>query len=266
MSEQVDNIEFISSRDGIEFGGKDYYNIVTPNHFWAEGRFQVFLSRARAAGLLLDKPLKGLDIGCGSGVVRQQIESSTKWTVDGTELDIDGLKANKKGRGNLYFYDILSQDARFESRYDFIVLFDVIEHIEDTRSFLSACLFHLKPGGYIFINVPALPFLFSEYDKVQGHFRRYTKESLTRALRDVDADIVNIGYWGMTMVPLLLLRKLSYWGKRIDQDTYAQGIKPPNGFCHAVLRFILQAELKLSAISFLGTSVSAIARKKGAGQ
>jgi len=40
----------------------------------------------------------------------------------------------------------------------------------------------LRPGGWLFVNVPALPALASAYDRAVGHLRRYTPASLRAAL------------------------------------------------------------------------------------
>jgi 2-polyprenyl-3-methyl-5-hydroxy-6-metoxy-1,4-benzoquinol methylase len=50
---------------------------------------------------------------------------------------------------------VLEKREEFRNQYDVAILFDVIEHIEPTRPFLEAVLFHLKPGGILLVNEPA---------------------------------------------------------------------------------------------------------------
>lgn len=55
---------------------------------------------------------------------------------------------------------------------------DVLEHIDDDRGELAHSIAHLDPGGKLIVLAPAHAWLFSELDRVVGHFRRYTSASL----------------------------------------------------------------------------------------
>lgn len=61
---------------------------------------------------------------------------------------------------------------------DSIIYVNVLEHIEDDENELAAMRDTLTPNGKIFIFVPALPWLYGNFDKSVGHFRRYTKNEL----------------------------------------------------------------------------------------
>ncbi len=63
-------------------------------------------------------------------------------------------------------------------RFDTIVYIDVLEHIEHDREQLEAATRNLTPGGSLIVLSPALPMLFSPFDKSVGHFRRYTRATL----------------------------------------------------------------------------------------
>jgi SAM-dependent methyltransferase len=73
------------------------------------------------------------------------------------------------------------EQVPLSSVFDTLIYIDVLEHIEDDRGELERAATHLKPGGYLVVLAPAHPWLFSEFDRVIGHFRRYTRSSL-RAL------------------------------------------------------------------------------------
>jgi 2-polyprenyl-3-methyl-5-hydroxy-6-metoxy-1,4-benzoquinol methylase len=92
-----------------------------------------------------------------------------------------------------------------------VVLFDVLEHIADTQSFLTALLAHLKPQGWVLINVPALQSLYSHYDEIVGHFRRYNRQTLVAEFRQKPLELADIRYWGMSLVPVLALPSLPIW-------------------------------------------------------
>ncbi len=68
----------------------------------------------------------------------------------------------------------LPADASFDS----VVYVDVLEHIEDDRGELRLAAERLRPGGRIVVLSPAFPFLYSEFDRAIGHYRRYTRRML----------------------------------------------------------------------------------------
>ena len=127
--------------------------------------------------------------------------------VDGCDLNRTALEMAKPGKGKLFIYNVLDQDPSLLGRYDAVFLLDVIEHIDDDLAFLRAALRHLRSGGLVVINVPASMLLFSDYDRVAGHLRRYTPASLKTLLRQCGAEGETIQRWGLSMVPLLLARK-----------------------------------------------------------
>ncbi len=69
-----------------------------------------------------------------------------------------------------------------ERRFDTILYIDVLEHIEHDAAELELARDHLGDGGVIIVLSPAFQFLFSEFDRAVGHFRRYDKRSLSAAI------------------------------------------------------------------------------------
>ena len=65
-----------------------------------------------------------------------------------------------------------------DQQFDGIFYMDVLEHIEADGAELARAAGHLKPNGVLAILSPALPWLFTPFDKAIGHYRRYTKNSL----------------------------------------------------------------------------------------
>ncbi|MCA1590841.1 MAG: class I SAM-dependent methyltransferase, partial [Acidobacteria bacterium] len=185
-----------------------FREVSSENHFWFRWRFKAFLRQLRDLKVPIDAPLKVMDVGAGPGVLRDQIETHTEWTVDLTDLDYASLELANPGRGSVYYYDVNERRAEWRERYDAVLIFDVLEHVKPTREFLESLLFHLRPGAFLFVNVPALPVLFSRFDTVQGHFRRYNRKTLAGEFDGLGAEILDIRYWGTSNLPPLLLRKL----------------------------------------------------------
>lgn len=259
----TDQIEIISPVQDYNFV-ESWYELSDESHFWFQGRIHSFLRQLDDFKIPTQSDWKVLDVGCGTGVLRKQVEQSTNWTVDASDLDYNALKHSKGGRGRTIYYDITEQDSELKEQYDAILLFDVLEHIEDTQPFIKSLLFHLKPGGYLFINVPALQNLFSLYDSVQGHYRRYNKESLRKEFDDTSLKTIDARYWGMANIPIIWLRKhwLSLTAKNKSNDEiFSEGFSPPNKLINSILLGVMNAETKIIPRPILGTSVLMIGRK-----
>lgn len=66
-------------------------------------------------------------------------------------------------------------------RYDSVLYIDVLEHIADDNAELARASALLKPSGSLIVLAPAHQFLYSEFDKAIGHYRRYDATSLRAA-------------------------------------------------------------------------------------
>ena len=108
-------------------------------------------------------------------------------------------------------YDAVYSDAdvTLSHVYDLAVMFDVIEHIEDDRAFLSRLHTVLSAGGTVVVTVPAFQWLWSEHDTKNMHHRRYTRALLVARLRDAGFKVSYAGYWNMTLFPIAALVRLS---------------------------------------------------------
>lgn len=67
--------------------------------------------------------------------------------------------------------------------FDTVVCLNVLEHIEDDLFALQQMRDVLEPGGKMALLVPAHRFLYGEFDRAVGHFRRYEKRELTDKLK-----------------------------------------------------------------------------------
>lgn len=69
-----------------------------------------------------------------------------------------------------------------KQQFDSLLYIDVIEHIEDDKAELERAAAMLNKGGSLLIIVPAHQSLYSPFDKLIGHFRRYSRERLKAAV------------------------------------------------------------------------------------
>lgn len=88
-------------------------------------------------------------------------------------------------------------------------LFDVLEHIEDAAATLAGIARSLRPGGMIYVAVPAYSLLWSIQDGYGGHFRRYTLGQLRQDLSQAGFETVfGTYFFSILVAPLFLFRTL----------------------------------------------------------
>jgi SAM-dependent methyltransferase len=83
-------------------------------------------------------------------------------------------------------------DARAD--YATVVAINVLEHIPDDLAALEAIGRLLRPGGRAVLLVPALPALFSRFDRAIGHQRRYRRRELVEVLQRAGLVVEKVHY------------------------------------------------------------------------
>lgn len=241
-----------------------WYGYNSERHFWFRWRLEALLAQLKRVGIPTDTPLRVLEIGAGVGVLRDQIEAATRWSVDITDLDLGAVQRARPGRGRKLYYDIFDRNAELREAYDVVILFDVLEHIADVPAFVAASLEHLKPGGWLLINVPAQQWLFSHYDHMVGHLRRYHRRTLSGELAAAPVTVVDARYWGLGLVPVVTARKLALTVLKpaSTAQTVDIGFKPPHPVVQTMFLGMMRAELAADVAWPIGTSLLLAARKR----
>jgi SAM-dependent methyltransferase len=237
--------------------GDEWFKIASLDDFWIRRRFDVLRRIGRGIDFAAGKIG---EVGCGCGLLQKQFEQAYGIAVDGFDLHAEALRNSVAQNQPRFCYNIFERKPELAGLYDFLVLFDVIEHIEEEKPFLEAALFHLKAGGCLLVNVPALMTFYSAYDKAAGHQRRYTLEGMDKLCTGTGLKKVVATYWGLPLLPILLLRNLRVSRQTDPQVVIRKGYQPPS---HLANRFLsVLSRLESIPQQWLGTSVMAIYRKE----
>lgn len=127
-------------------------------------------------------------------------------------------------------------------------LFDVIEHIENDVGFLRSLRSNVKRGGHLYATVPAFNVLWAKEDVMAGHFRRYTRGGICKAIADAGFDILFSSYIFRPLpLPIFLFRVLPHWlrldlTKAQNKDQREHG--GSSGRAARMLDRVLQAEVR----------------------
>lgn len=97
----------------------------------------------------LNKNSKILEIGCGNGFILESLYNLDFKNVYGVEPSLDAVKkANSSIKKNISI-SMLKKGIYKPTSFDFIFLFQTLDHIPDPNNFLKICNSYLKDGGYI---------------------------------------------------------------------------------------------------------------------
>jgi SAM-dependent methyltransferase len=234
-----------------------WYEIANLEHPWITRRFEVL---RRLAGHLIAQSTAIAEIGCGHGLLQRQVEDFFDAEVAGFDLNETALKQTVCRFSPVCCYDVREQRPEYEARFDLILLADVLEHIADQDAFLEAVKFHLAPGGSVLVNVPALQSLYSGYDRAVGHLRRYRMASLAEVAQRHELILARYTYWGLPLLPLLMLRKLWMLGRSSD-GAIAAGFETGGRVRDRVLLWLSRCEPIPQRL--VGTSLMAVLRNPG---
>jgi hypothetical protein len=98
----------------------------------------------------------------------------------------------------------------------------------------------LKPGGLLFLSVPAGEIFFSNMEKQYGHYRRYNYSSLKKKLAHASFQVLSHAYFNFfLLLPIVIIRKI---GDRLKMPIFDDEIKL-KPWLNTLLKWIATLEL-----------------------
>lgn len=202
MSVETDNPE-----DGMTLNTESLLSTVKNYYRW---NLSVFPMR---------KGSRILDLGCGSGLYLDAIVRYSPGFYLATDISprfVERLRKRMTARKNCQAerVDFLADEISpvlMNQSFDYVLCFDVIEHIvDDVMALRRIRDIVLRTGrGVLFLRVPALPVIYGRNDEIIGHFRRYTVTALQEALTSAGFEISTIRYQNIAgVLPWFVIGKL----------------------------------------------------------
>jgi SAM-dependent methyltransferase len=130
-----------------------------------------------------------IEIGAGQGTITQILAKTHRMVV--TETSRAGFHQLEKRfatHPNILGIETDFLSIKGERSIDCIYSSNVLEHIEDDLAILKHAAALLKPDGFFVAYVPAGQWLYSDYDRLLGHVRRYGKSDRKRILDFIKRD------------------------------------------------------------------------------
>jgi SAM-dependent methyltransferase len=272
MSDEAVTIDgFRCYAPALALGSEDYpvelydrLRCLEEKHFWFQARNRIILRIFRRLFACQARP-RVLEVGCGTGYVLQGLAAENHYELTGLEAHIAGLR---HARGRLPSVEFVQADARnlpYDSAFDAVGAFDVIEHIVEDDAVLAGVCRALKPGGIFVATVPQHMWLWSPTDVQALHKRRYTRRQLSAKLRAAGFDILRCSSFVTMLLPVLYASRLAQRRRSLADcatDGYELEISGVvNTLCSAAMR-VDEALIGMGLSLPVGGSLLTVARKK----
>lgn len=219
-----------------------------PDYWWYRARSELLRTIIEPA---LGTPERVLDVGSADG-------PSVSWMRGKrTAVDLD-FTALRPGDVQGSALDLPFADGAFDA----LTAFDVLEHCEPEDRAVAEFVRVVRPGGKLFVAVPAYQWAWADFDRDIGHYRRYTRRRLVAALERQGVHVDRATYMFAGTFPMFAAERVSRRWRKLEGDATT---KPPtvSPFQDRVLMRLCrgdEAVLKRGNLPF-GSSVVAIATK-----
>jgi 2-polyprenyl-3-methyl-5-hydroxy-6-metoxy-1,4-benzoquinol methylase len=179
---------------------------VQKKHWWFVTRKKIVLDTIDRY-LNKNSHVKVLDIGCGSGVMLTALAELGQ--TFGMDMSDDAINFSKEIFSGQVEKGFLPDQVPYEDNFfDLITALDVIEHIDQDVESLQAIHSRLVTDGKAVITVPAYMFLWSKFDEMNEHKRRYTLTELKTKLLQAGFTIEKISYYNTLLFPVVFVVRL----------------------------------------------------------
>jgi trans-aconitate methyltransferase len=194
----------------MNVGFKEHYfqelAALEASNFWFRARNKLLLwAMCRYAPQLQNF----LEIGCGTGFVLSAVARQFPAAqLAGSEYLAEGLIYARQRVPNAELTQMDARHIPYQSHWDAIGAFDVLEHIAEDEQVLREIAKALKPGGMVFITVPQHRWLWSAVDEYACHVRRYEAAELHQKVRAAGFKILHSTSFVSVLLPAMYASRL----------------------------------------------------------
>lgn len=221
----------------------------------------------RIAGGNIATASRVLDAGCGTGWNLKHLHSLGANRVFGIDV-AEGAILGLRRRGFTQSCQASVTELPFADRtFDMVFSFDVMCQVppDSASAGFGEMARVLKPGGHLFVRVPAFEWLRSSHDEELHTYHRYTRAELESIIAAMGFEISLATYLNAYLFPIVVVRRLlKHVG--IGGGTDVRPLPGWLAWANPVLGYILQCEtgwIGRGQTFPFGSSVVVYARKSG---
>ncbi len=144
-----------------------------------------------------------IEIGAGIGTISQRLLANKHiehlWIIEPDDTYASILTDKFSGISNITIIistvENISCEFVTSLNIDTVIMVNLLEHIYDDSALLDK-LYHALPyNSKVLTFSPAFPLLYSKYDKLVGHYRRYTKKSINCIFKAAHFNTISVKYF-----------------------------------------------------------------------
>ena len=178
MADMQAEIDFEKYRKRGAYHWEQYFGNAFKIDSFLRGRYQLVVYLLKTAGIQNSSSL--LEVGCGDGALSGLIHQTFGCRTTGVDPSPEGIKFSqemfRKHQFEGSFHVSEGYNLKFpDKEFDFIVLADVIEHLQHPDLMLRELRRLIKPGGSIVITTPIR---YSEFPEDTMHVREFYQKEL----------------------------------------------------------------------------------------
>lgn len=157
-----------------------------------------------------------LDLGCGTGLNLDHLSRYAQPV--GSDFSEEALGFCLE-RGHRLLCKADAAELPFpDGSFSLVTALDVIEHLDDDLLALQELRRILRPGGLLIISVPAYKLLWTYWDDILGHRRRYTTGMMQAVVERSGLQVRKCSYSNMLILaPVVAVRLLKSLRQRAAQ-------------------------------------------------
>ena len=150
---------------------------------------------------------KFLEVGAGKGGLIPFYNNILKdITIIEPEKKLFKILKKKYSKNKIKVKNQTIKDVK--KKYDTIIYYDVLEHIENDLNETKEAKKKLTKNGYLIFSVPAYQSFYSDFDKSVGHFKRYNKQDFVKLEKKTGLKIKKLAYYDSVGFLFLVMNKL----------------------------------------------------------
>jgi SAM-dependent methyltransferase len=238
----------------------DSYRRIELEHWWFRVRSRLITDQLK--DLFGQKPtMQILNVGAATGASTEMLQGFGK--VSSLEYDQPCVDFCREVLKLDVIQGSITSLPYADASFDLVCAFDVVEHVEDDQQAVDELLRVCKPGGIVYVTVPAFMSLWSDHDVVNLHYRRYRKARLLALFSQ--GNLRRTTYFNTLLFPpIWLARRLGGWLKPRDTSPKPDNEWMQHPITDFLFGFIFSLErplLRLFNMPF-GVSLAVIWRKE----
>jgi len=129
-----------------------FYQSLAQSQWWGRVDFESTKPEWEVALRYISPGDAVLDVGCGNSSFADRLPKGC--TYVGIDLNSDLIERARRAGKDVRLETIQDHAKDHQCGYDAVCLFQVIEHVDDLQSFISASAACVKPGGILIVGCP----------------------------------------------------------------------------------------------------------------